>query len=205
MLELYETNFDIKYLEYALELNKHLLSHFWDSEKGGFYFTPDYNEELLVRQKEIHDGAIPSGNSVSMLNLFKLSRITGDQKLAEYAVKTGDVFSENIKQSPSSYTNFLSAFDFGVKSCEIVIAGNYDSEDTGKMLRALRKEFLPNKVVLFKDESRDKSKKTADISKIAKYTENQNMLDGKATVYVCKNFSCSSPVTDISDLNKLLD
>jgi hypothetical protein len=69
LLELYETSFDTSYLEQAFRLNRHLLSHFWDEREGGFYFTSASAESLFLRHKEIYDGAIPSGNSVAMLNL----------------------------------------------------------------------------------------------------------------------------------------
>ena len=65
LLELYEATFDLTYLEAALELQAQLDERFWDAENGGYYFTPDDGEELIVRRKEIYDGAIPSGNSSS--------------------------------------------------------------------------------------------------------------------------------------------
>ena len=76
LLELYETIFDVHYLRTALDLNSEMIKYFWDEQDGGFYFTADDAEELIVRQKEIYDGAIPSGNSVAVLNLFRLARIT---------------------------------------------------------------------------------------------------------------------------------
>ena len=74
MLELYETNFDIDYLKKALKFNEDLLEQFWDDKNGGFYFSADDDEDLLIRLKEIYDGAIPYGNSIAMLNLIRLGR-----------------------------------------------------------------------------------------------------------------------------------
>ena len=74
LLELYETTFDVDYLKNALSLNEYVIKHFWDDKNGGFFFTSDKGESLLVRQKEIYDGAIPSGNSIAMLNLLRLGR-----------------------------------------------------------------------------------------------------------------------------------
>ena len=84
LLELYEATFEIGHLDTALMLNKHLLDHFWDKKDGGFYFTPDDGEELLVRQKEAHDGAVPSGNSVSMLNLLASGTDNGKHRIRKY-------------------------------------------------------------------------------------------------------------------------
>ena len=72
LLELYETTFETDYLEKALDFNQILLDHYWDNVNGGFFFTADDGETLLIRKKEIYDGAIPSGNSISMLNLLRL-------------------------------------------------------------------------------------------------------------------------------------
>ncbi|HLG28805.1 MAG TPA: thioredoxin domain-containing protein, partial [Candidatus Brocadiales bacterium] len=81
LTELYEATFDVNYLKTALELNRELIENFWDEDNGGFYFTSSDVEELIVRQKEINDGAIPSGNSVAMLNLIRLGRITANSDL----------------------------------------------------------------------------------------------------------------------------
>ena len=92
LLELYETTFEVDYLKKALALNGHLLKHFWDNKNGGFYFTADDGESLLIRQKEIYDGAIPSGNSIAMLNLLRLGRITADSSLEAKAVANRSCF-----------------------------------------------------------------------------------------------------------------
>lgn len=113
MLELYETIFEVRYLQTALDLNRDLIEHFWDDNNGGFYSTADDAENLLVRQKEIYDGAIPSGNSVAMLNLLRLGWITVNSSLEEKAAKIGRAFSRNVKQSPSAYTQLMVAVDFG--------------------------------------------------------------------------------------------
>ena len=78
LIDLYETTFDIDLLKTAIELNAHIITHFYDEKNGGFFFTPDYGEELITRNKEIYDGAIPSGNSAAIHNLMKLGRITGN-------------------------------------------------------------------------------------------------------------------------------
>ena len=85
LLELYETTFDVDYLKSALNLNEYLLKHFWDGKNAGFFFIADNGEDLLIRQKELYDGAIPSGNSIAMLNLLRLGRITADYDLEQKA------------------------------------------------------------------------------------------------------------------------
>jgi len=129
LIELYEATFDVRYLQTALELNNESITHFWDDENGGFYFTPDDGEELLVRQKEINDGAIPSGNSVAMLNLLRLGRITADANLEQKASQIGNVFSKSVKRYPAGFTQFMVGLEFGLgPSYEVIIAGDSKAE-----------------------------------------------------------------------------
>jgi uncharacterized protein YyaL (SSP411 family) len=201
LLELYEATFEVHYLKAALELNNDLIKYFWDEQKGGFYFTADDSEELLARPKEIYDGALPSGNSVAMLNLFRLGRITGNSDLAKKAVQIGCAFSQSIRQFPSAYTQLMVALDFGVKPAyEIVIAGNSQANDTKSMLKALRAEFVPNKIVLF----RPNEQELPDIVSLADFTRNQLSIDGKATAYVCLDYACQRPTTEVTKMLELL-
>jgi uncharacterized protein YyaL (SSP411 family) len=202
LTELYEATFDVNYLRTALELNSELIKNYWDEANGGFYFTSSDVEELIVRQKEINDGAMPSGNSVAMLNLIRLGRITANSELEQKAAKIGEVFSKVIKRYPSAFTQLLVALDFGIgPSYEVVIAGDSKADDTGVMLEALRKQFLPNKVVLF----RASEKNASDISRFAEYAKNHTSLNGKATAYVCLNYECQLPTTDVGKMLELLN
>ena len=202
LLELYETVFDVHYLQTALDLNSEMIKYFWDEKDGGFYFTADDAEELIVRQKEIYDGAIPSGNSVAVLNLFRLARITANTDYEDKANKIMLAFSKDVESAPSGYTQMMVALGFGIgPSYEIVIVGNPELEDTKDMLNSLRKHFIPYKVVLLKRDDQE----TADITSIAEYTEYHSSFDGKATAYVCLDFACKMPVTNTEEMLKLLN
>jgi uncharacterized protein YyaL (SSP411 family) len=202
LIELYEATFDARYLEVALDLTGTMVRHFWDEDGGGLYLTPDDGESLLVRKKEIYDGAIPSGNSVAMLNLLRLGRMTANSDLEEKAAKIGRAFSGSVKQSPSAYTQLMVALDFGIGPCyEVVIAGNAKAEDTKAMVKALGTRFLPNKVVLLNPDGRE----SLEIAKLAEFTRNQSSIGGKATAYVCMNYNCKLPTTDINKMLELLN
>jgi len=201
LLDLYEATFNVTYLKTAIELNDDFIAHFWDARQGGFFFTPTYAEELLVRPKEIYDGAVPSANSVAMLNLLRLERITGRKELGEMASKIGDAFSGIVSKRPASFTQLMVGLDFGVgPSYEVVVVGNPDSKDTAEMLSQLRSRFLPNKVVLFKPSNQE----NPEISEIAEFTKPQSALGNKATAYVCLNYNCKLPTTDINKMLELL-
>jgi uncharacterized protein YyaL (SSP411 family) len=199
LIELYETTFEVRYLRHALDLNRDFLTYFWDDSAGGFYLAPSDGENLLVRKKEIYDGAIPSANSVAAMNLLRLGRITANADLETRAHAIGRAFSGNVTQLPSAHTQFLTALQFGsAPSYEVVIVGDPASEDVRSMLRGLRKPFIPGKVVLF----RPATEESPEIVKIAEYTRRQKSLDGKATAYVCLNYACELPTTDTE---KMLD
>ena len=200
LLELYEATFEIQYLKSAIELNRIMTELFFDKDNGGFFFTASGGEELIMRPKEIYDGATPSGNSVTALNLIKLNRITGKEEYARTAESIGRTFSDNISKVPMLYAQFLIAFDFVIgPSYEIVIAGNLNDESTRQMLGSVRSVFIPNKIILLK--SPDSS---AELSDIAPFTEHQVMKNGKATAYVCQNFACSEPTNEVSEMITIL-
>lgn len=193
LLELYETTFDPAYLRNAVELTGTMIDLFWDEERGGFFFTGGDRRDLLVRTKDLYDGAIPSGNSVAAMNLFKLGRLTANPEWERKGWTIGTVFSDLIRQSPTGYTQFLSALDFGFgPSYEVVIVGNPDGDDTRRMIKAVRENFVPDKVVILKPLNGEREW----IEKLAPFTEAQGVIDGKATVYVCQNYTCKAPTTD---------
>lgn len=192
LLELYESTFSSHYLEKALELNRFFLKHYWDEPEGGFYFTADEAEPLLLRKKEIYDGAIPSSNSVAMLNLLKLGRITANPDLEDKANQSVKFFSGDITQNPTAYTQTLSTLDFSLESThEVVIVGDTRKNDTMEMIRAIRSIFAPHTIVLLVPAE----EKSPDIFKLAPFTAAYKAIDGKATAYVCSGYACKNPTT----------
>jgi len=202
LIELYQATFEHTYLAAAVQLTESMIEYFWDEEDGGFYLTPDDGEKLLSRPKDTYDGAIPSGNSVAMEVLVKLSRLTGRTGLEERAVALSRSFSKTLAKYPSAHTYMMGAVDFlAGPSFEIVLVGNPEAEDTQRLYRELMSRYLPNKVVLFKPASEPQH----PISDLAPYTESMTALGGKATVYVCSNFACELPTTDSQKMVSLLD
>jgi len=199
LIELYEATFEVSYLRAALEITDKMIEHFWDKENHGLYFTADDGEELIFRKKEIYDGALPSGNSVAMLNLLRLGRMTANAGFEEKAAHIGRSFSGTIWQLPMSDTQIMTALDFALgATSEVVIAGDAGAEDTKAMLAALRGEFIPGKVVMLRTGG------DSEIIGIAEYTRNLTSIEGMATAYVCRNYSCNLPVTDARKMLELL-
>ena len=194
LLELYEATFSTKYLSQALDLMNIMVEDFWDDKNGGFFLGSDQSEKLIVRSKTAYDGAIPSGNSVAVMNMVKLTRITGNTKWAELAEKTMRAFSEDVNRTPTGYTLMLTGFMFDTQnSKEIVIVGDSRNRNTIKFLHTIRTSYAPHKVLLFKDTSVSENR----LEQFANWTSTQNSINGKPTAYVCKNFACNQPTSDI--------
>ncbi len=173
---------------------------FWDESRGGLFFTSKDAEEILTRAKEFYDGARPSGNSVALLNLIRLGRITADHELEEKADALLEFFSEKIAIAPASHTFMMTALDFSIgPSREVVISGKKEAEDARAMIEAVSKRFLPNKVVLFLQEE-----DAVEINEIAEYTKAYSSVDGRATAYVCSNYKCQLPTTSVDEMLNLL-
>jgi uncharacterized protein YyaL (SSP411 family) len=202
LLELYEATFDVSYLREALDLTDLLLTHFRDPEGGAFYLSPDYGETLLVRAKEAHDGAVPSGNSVAMMNLLRLGRMTGRAELEEHAAGVATAFSGLVARSASAFTALLAAVAFAEgPSHEIVVVGEQGTPDTDAMLSAIGRKFLPNGVVLFRQAGREGD----ELSDLAPFVRDLRSIDGKATAYVCRGRRCDLPTTDVGEMLRLLE
>ncbi|WP_414468572.1 thioredoxin domain-containing protein [Methanobacterium sp. ACI-7] len=200
LLELYEASFDLKYLKSALSLNETLLKHFWDNEDGGFYFTPDYAEDVLLRKKEIYDGAIPSGNSIQYLNLLKIAQLTENKEFKDKALQLEKAFSKTIKNTPSGFTGFLCGLDFRVgPSYEIVIAGNKEENETKSLVETVWNNYIPNKTLILRSEDN-----VSELIDAIPSAESKKIENNKATAYVCSEGSCKNPTNDLDTfLNNL--
>ena len=202
LIELYEVTFDSEYLLQAINLEEKQIELFWDKEIGGFYFSAENEKDLLARQKEVYDGALPSGNSVAMLNLLRLFQITGDPKYHTKADEISRVFAENVKISPSAHTFLMMAVDFAIgPSFSLVISGDSGETDTVKMLNSIKNEFLPNKTLLH----RATEQNPPSIDKIANYVEFFDKHLDKATAYVCVNKTCKPPTNEVDKMIEYLN
>ncbi|MFC1683767.1 thioredoxin domain-containing protein [Candidatus Zixiibacteriota bacterium] len=202
LIELYEVTFQARYLRDALAITDQMLELFWDDQQGGLYFTGADSEELITRTRESYDGAVPSGNSVAALNLLRLSRMTMRSDLQDRAQQLLRGFAGRAGETPTAYAQFLVAVDFSLgPTREIVIAGDLQAEDTREMLAALRRTFLPRKVVIFHPDGPE----GRAVEGIVPWIKGQSSLDGRATAYVCRDFACQMPTNDVAEMMSLIE
>lgn len=200
LVELYQATFNSEYLKEAIQLNEQFIQLFWDNEDGGFYFTSESAEELLGRKKEIYDGAMPSSNSVAMMNLLRLGRITGNPDWEQMADEAQKLFAKNMKKAPTGFGAALQSVDFITGTArEIIITGRKDASDTQQLRQHLNRHFLPRSVQILNDPEDEL------IPELAPYLSDYEMKDGRATAYVCQNYSCELPTTDPEKMMDLIN
>ncbi len=199
LLELYETTYNPEFLEKAIRLTEEILRLFWDKENGGLFIYGEDSEQLITRPKEFYDGAAPSSNSVTTLNLLRLARLTADEKYEKLADRQLKAFGSSARMYPQGHSFFLIAQLFALAPTkEIFIVTKNNHTEAGAMLDVLSEEFRPFTVTLLHNESKD------GLARVAPIVQNYRTLDGKATAYVCENFTCRRPVTDLNEFRAML-
>jgi len=201
LLDLYESDFDPAWVQQARSLADRMVARFWDDAEGGFFFTPEGQADLITRSKSGYDGALPSGNSVAALAFYRLGRLTGEEGYSSRGTAILRAYRDLIGQMPAGFSAMLCALDFYVdRAREIALVGR-DSEGSREMLAAVRRVFVPNKVVAFSEEG---DAGAGERSEIVPLLAGKVAKGGKATAYVCENFQCKAPVTDAEMLEKVL-
>ncbi len=196
LIELYEGTYEAIYLKKALKLNEEFIEKFWDNKAHGFFVYGKDSEELIMRPKEIYDGAMPSANAVSVFNLVRLSRLTDNNEYEKKAKEILEAFSDSI--SSISYAHSFSLIGFlNLKfSKDIVVVCN-NKEDISKVAHIISDDFNPflNSIFYFKNK---------DLEDINENIKNYGLKDGKPTAYICENNTCHESVNDEKSMINLL-
>lgn len=191
---LYQVSGEAKYLVEAGRLADLMITEFWDEDNGGFFFTSNDHEDLIVRNKDFYDNATPSGNSVAADVLLRLAKLLGDDRYQRFAVTVLRLTAGQLRRHPQGFGRALSALEFHLgETKEVVIVG---PKGNGLEREALRR-YLPNAVVAL---SPGPEPDPAVIPLLA----DRPMIDGLPTAYVCEDFVCERPVTEVEALNSLL-
>jgi uncharacterized protein YyaL (SSP411 family) len=189
LLDLYEATFDFTYLAHAIEIADRQRDLLEDAEAGGFFASSQEDAMRLMRVKDDYDGAEPSGNSVALMNLLRLHRITGRADYEASARRLIAAFAERLLNVPYGMPQMLCAWEYeAAPPREIVVAG----EPGAAVMRVLWSSFDPNRVLL----------QTGP--ELANYQPATVEMRGPA-VYVCENFTCHAPVTGAEELARLLE
>ena len=199
-LTLHETTLDINWLRQSIALADTMINNFWQEDERLFYDTDGQQDSLILRPRHIYDDVLPSGNSLATMALLKVAAITGDEKYHNIAVFNLQSVTDYIKQSPGGFTYWACAAGFylsGIK--EIAVLADKGDKKAAKFLRLLHSVYIPDKVVA--GVSSDDITRVSDIALL----KDKNLVDDSTTFYLCENYTCKEPVTEIAVLKKLLN
>lgn len=198
LVDLYEAYFDEKYLERTIELTNTMIEYFYDNKNGGFFDTSDKDKSILLRTKEDYDSAEPTGNSIAIMDLLRLSQLTENEDYHNKAIESLKLFSGKMFEQPYATPQMLCALDFSLtKPKQIIIAGNKNDKPAREMIREVHNHYIPNKILIFAEAGKE-NKLIPFLSSILKTSD-------KKTAYVCENYTCKLPVSNINDFKKLLE
>ncbi len=206
LIDLYESDFNLEWLDWAMELADEQLIRFYDSLNGGFFMTEaNHDKHLIVRVKEDHDSVIPAAGSVATLNFLRLSGYGDRADFKKAAEKTLKSFVPKIRQNPEVFTQMLVTMNFALaKPVQVIIAGSADESDTRDMLKKIRymsvTGSIPGMTIFLVSSNEDRAR----LKKYFSFIESIKQKDGRATAYVCKDYTCSKPVTNVDMLLNLL-
>ena len=195
-VDMFENTSQPKYLMFATNLANYLITHFWDDSTNGFFFTSDDHEKLIMRPKNNYDLSMPSGNSVAAYVLLKLYHITQNKQFLEIAKKIIESQAISAAENPFAFGYLLNAlYLYYQKPTEITIINNKNSE----LVSSLRKNFLPESIMVLVE-----SQNNLEALSKHPFFSGKEFQNDKTTVFVCKNFSCSLPLSDLSEIEKEL-
>ena len=202
LLDLYEAGFERRWLEMAIRLTETQTESFWDEQAGGFFDTSGQDTSIVLRTRETHDGAEPSGSSIAANNLLRLSWILDRPQWRQQAEATIGSVAQPLTTAPVAMPQMLATVDFALDPPQqIVIVGSRDVPQTQAMLRAIHGRFLPAKIVLLLDDSEGQE----GLGQKAEFYRSLEQLDDRPTVYVCENYACRLPTTEVATLEAILD
>jgi uncharacterized protein YyaL (SSP411 family) len=187
------------WLRQAIKLAETMTEAFWDEAAKTLYDADDTHENLFMRPRSITDSLLPSGSSAATLVLLKLSRLTGNEQFQKIASHSLRSMRDYLERYPLGFANWLCALDFYLSTPgEIVVVGPGNNPATSELLRTVYSAWLPDKVVAAYDP--DDPTRLSEL----KLFEGRQMINDRPTAYVCENYTCKLPVTDLSLLTDQL-
>jgi uncharacterized protein YyaL (SSP411 family) len=198
MLDLYEATFDPRYFRAAVELANEMEECFADP-RGGYFLSAEGHDHLIVRPRELFDGAMPSSNSVAAMNLLRLATFTGDAKYRSRAEAIFSAFAGYLDRAPAAFPRLLCALDYRQdEPREVVLSGELGREDFESLRAVVFGSRRLNRVVAHADAAET-------LAEVAPLVASRGSGDRAAAAWVCRNFACLRPTSDPAELALLLD
>ncbi len=186
-LSLYQATHEDTYLNTALELTATLYDHYWDHSDGGYFFTADNAESLIVRSRSVADDATPNANGIMAQNLVKLFLLTGNQSHLERADLIFTAFTSEIFQNIFNSASILIAFDMRMELLSVVLVPGENTKNNQSMIKIIRSHLPAAAAFMITDPDTPLNNQHPAYGK--------SSIDNLASVYICRNNACSSPLT----------
>ncbi|XP_049854444.1 spermatogenesis-associated protein 20 [Schistocerca gregaria] len=207
LLDLYEASLDDRWLEWAEKLQDQQDKLFWDSESAGYFTSPATDASAILRLKEDQDGAEPSGNSVSCLNLLRLSSLLERAELRERAGRLLATFSTRLARLPAAVPQLAVALSvYHDSPTQVFVAGPRESEETQSLVRAAQTTPVAGRVLALVQPGPDPeaSPGAGLLASRSEAVRRMRPAGGRPAAYVCRHRACSLPVHSAADLRALL-
>ncbi|OVE79819.1 hypothetical protein BVY02_02225 [bacterium J17] len=199
LINLYESDHQEKWVNWAVELQQQQNELFWDQESHAYFYSRPDDESIINRKKEFHDGAEPSANGISALNLLRLFELTAEKEHVDRFEHIISAASSRIAQYPTGHPSLLIALDYRWdNSKEIVVIGDPESQTASKIKALVAETFLPNKITAFGQPA-----ELSDETRLAIF-RGKEKIDDKPTIYVCESGRCKLPTVEAEKAKELL-
>lgn len=190
LIDLYEAGGEVRYLREAVRLAERLLTDFVGEESGAFYTTSRDHESLILRHREGTDGATPSGNAVAASALARLSFHLARNDLRRAAERAIAAFGTQIAVYPHAFAKSLAVADLLLEGpAELALIGNPGEAGFEALRREIGRHYLPNRIIAYHNPTEGQ----ASDFPLAK---GKGLVGGRATLYICRHFTCEAPITD---------
>lgn len=187
LILLHEATLSQKWLNAAIKFTENMINLFWDKKNKQFYDTGIDHESLIIRPINFQDNAIPSGAAIAADVLLKMAVITGRKEFEQYGKDALKSSVPMLNQYPLGAGNWLCVLDFYLdKTKEIVVLGKSKSCDTKELVAEVFRHYIPNRVFVGNDVE-DETVSNLPI------LQRKNLVNGKATAFVCEDYVCSLP------------
>lgn len=201
LLDLYESDFNWLWLDWAQELADRLLTHFSDPDSGALFMTEaNADPHLLARVKEDMDNVEPSASSIAALVFTRLGQLIGDATYESAARRLLKAYSGLLREHPRAMPQMLVAADWLTQEARsVIIVGQPENADTQALVRVVHSQFIePRTVHVFHP------RELGLYVKRMPFIANMKMVQGRATAYVCVKHVCQTPTSDPAELAKQL-
>ncbi|MCP3899043.1 MAG: thioredoxin domain-containing protein, partial [Desulfobacteraceae bacterium] len=197
LLDLFEADPDPLWFKTALKLDKTLSDLYEDHVNGGFFMTSNLSENLIAREKPGYDGAVPSGNSIAAMNLFRLAEFTTNDKFRKRGLKTLSAFSKSFEVNPASLSEMMIALDFSLDNTKeiVIVSPKNNSSKKELFLEKFRKTYLPNRILI----QVEQGEQTDGISELLPIVKGKTAINDNAVAYVCEKGICMLPSLTAKD------